>query len=192
MELMFKFKASALLIAGLIAAGFSAPAKANVVYDITFDNYGSTVEGTGTLTLNFPTLAADEGVNESLAGILVSIATSNLDGNGMFMITPTNLASGSQFQTGTLGQIYTLTAQESGSGASSVLFLDLYTSSWQLHNGNDEGATADQGSFTITGPFLAAATPLPATLPLFAGGLGFIGYLTKRRKRNAKQVLRTA
>jgi hypothetical protein len=34
-----------------------------------------------------------------------------------------------------------------------------------------------------------SATPLPATLPLFAGGLGFVGYLTKRRKQNAKQAL---
>ena len=147
----------------MIAAGFSAPASANVVYDITFDNYGSTVEGTGTLTLNFSTLAADYNVNESLASILVSINTSNLDGNGMFSITPTNLASGSQFQTGNAGQIYTFTAEQSGSGASTVLFLDLFTNSWQLHNGSDNGGTADQGSFTITGPFLAAATPLPAT-----------------------------
>jgi hypothetical protein len=28
-----------------------------------------------------------------------------------------------------------------------------------------------------------STTPLPATLPLFAGGLGFVGYLTRRRKR---------
>lgn len=27
------------------------------------------------------------------------------------------------------------------------------------------------------------ATPLPATLPLFAGGLGFVGYLARRRKQ---------
>ena len=38
----------------------------------------------------------------------------------------------------------------------------------------------------------AAATPLPATLPLFAGGLGFVGYLTKRRKQSAKQTLTAA
>ena len=37
-----------------------------------------------------------------------------------------------------------------------------------------------------------AATPLPATLPLFAGGLGFVGYLAKRRKQNAKQALAVA
>jgi hypothetical protein len=32
----------------------------------------------------------------------------------------------------------------------------------------------------------SSATPLPATLPLFAGGLGFVGYLTRRKKRNAQ------
>ena len=36
------------------------------------------------------------------------------------------------------------------------------------------------GTFTLlSGP---TATPLPATLPLFAGGLGFVGYLTRRKK----------
>ena len=87
-----------------------------MVYNITFDNFGSTVEGTGTLTLNFSTLAQDENLNGSLSGILVGISTSNLDGNGAFSITPLNLASGSQFQTGDAGQIFTLTAEEAGSG----------------------------------------------------------------------------
>jgi hypothetical protein len=31
-------------------------------------------------------------------------------------------------------------------------------------------------------------TPLPATLPLFAGGLGFVGYLSRRKKRKAQAV----
>lgn len=37
-----------------------------------------------------------------------------------------------------------------------------------------------------------SATPLPATLPLFAGGLGVVGYLTRRRKKNGAQSLVTA
>jgi hypothetical protein len=189
---MGRFGLCTCALAGLLAVAVSAPAKANVVYNITFDNFGSTVEGTGTLTLNFSTLAQDENLNESLSSILVSITTSNLDGHGSFSITPSNLASGSQFQTGNVGQIFTLTAEEAGSGASSVLFLDLFTNSWQLHNGNDNGATADQGSFTITGPSVVSATPLPTTLPLFAGGLGFVGYLTRRRKRTSKQALAAA
>jgi hypothetical protein len=39
---------------------------------------------------------------------------------------------------------------------------------------------------------LGYITPLPATLPLFAGGLGFVGYLTRRRKKNGKQAPATA
>lgn len=41
-------------------------------------------------------------------------------------------------------------------------------------------------SFDIT------TTPLPAALPLFAGGLGFVGYLTGRKKRKAGQALAAA
>ena len=37
-----------------------------------------------------------------------------------------------------------------------------------------------------------SVTPLPATLPLFAGGLGFVGYLANRRKKNATPALATA
>jgi hypothetical protein len=188
---MIKLRTAALLLAAVMALGLSAPAEANVVYDITFTNFGSTVEGTGTLTLNFSTLAAADSLNGSLAGILVGINTTNLDGQGTFSITPGDLASGSQFQTGSAGQIFTLTAEQSGSGASTVLFLDLFTNSWQLHNGNDNGATAAQGSFTISGPFLAA-TPVPAALPLFAGGLGLVAYFAGRRRQRAQHALADA
>lgn len=37
----------------------------------------------------------------------------------------------------------------------------------------------------------ASVTPLPAALPLFAGGLGFVGFLAKRRK-NSKRFLAAA
>ena len=40
--------------------------------------------------------------------------------------------------------------------------------------------------------FAIAQTPLPATLPLFAGGLGFVGYLTGRKKRKGGQAPATA
>jgi len=35
---------------------------------------------------------------------------------------------------------------------------------------------------------LASATPLPATLPLFAGGLGFVGFLARRKKRETSPL----
>lgn len=36
--------------------------------------------------------------------------------------------------------------------------------------------------------FSPTATPLPATLPLFAGGLGMVGFLTRRKNRNAQAL----
>jgi hypothetical protein len=62
-----------------------------------------------------------------------------------------------------------------------------------LLDDNDAGfapgnASSGAGSFGAT----VSATPLPATLPLFAGGLGFVGYLARRRKRGSKQALAVA
>jgi hypothetical protein len=44
----------------------------------------------------------------------------------------------------------------------------------------------EEANFDVT------PTPLPASLPLFGGGLGFVGYLAKRRKRSATLALATA
>jgi hypothetical protein len=38
---------------------------------------------------------------------------------------------------------------------------------------------------------ITAATPLPAALPLFAGGLGVLGFLARRRKKKASSSSRT-
>jgi hypothetical protein len=54
---------------------------------------------------------------------------------------------------------------------------------------NPEG---DTSNLLIEADFAPTATPLPATLPLFAGGLGFVGYLARRRKKNSNQPLASA
>jgi hypothetical protein len=47
----------------------------------------------------------------------------------------------------------------------------------------------DQGiGVTLVRTGDVGATPLPAALPLFAGGLGLIGLLARRRKKNAAAV----
>ena len=46
--------------------------------------------------------------------------------------------------------------------------------------------TGGQTGAVAANALVDASTPLPATLPLFAGGLGFLGFLSKRRK-SAKQ-----
>jgi len=183
---------------GALATGAAlfccAPANASVVYDLTFFDFSSHQEGTGTLTLNFSTLPQAFNYSNSLAPVLTSITTSDLNGHGTFTITPANLNSGSFLNTGAAGQVFSLTATQAGSGAQSVLFLDLFTNSWQLHNGQAFGCTADQGAFTISAPHLsqggnASATPLPAALPLFAGGLGAFGYPGWRRKRKVQAAV---
>jgi hypothetical protein len=179
---MFKHGTCALLVAGLVATGLSAPANASVVYSLTFDNYGTTVEGTGTLTLNLSTLASAYNLNTSSTSVFTSVSTSNIDGNGTFFISPTNL-SGFSIDTGNVGQIYSLTVTETeptiDQTSGDVLFLDLYTNTWQIHG--QYNSTIDQGDLLIAGPSLSS-TPLPGSLPLFASSLGFVGYLLSRRK----------
>jgi len=75
--------------------------------------------------------------------------------------------------------------------------LALFVASLQSASGGSDTPffVADVASTTgNTGSidFGRSQTPLPATLPLFAGGLGFVGYLSRRSKRKAFEGLATA
>jgi hypothetical protein len=61
----------------------------------------------------------------------------------------------------------------------------------ELGESQSQDNTSEANIFPGTNDVIGT-TPLPATLPLFAGGLGFVGYLTKRRKQNNKQALAVA
>ena len=54
---------------------------------------------------------------------------------------------------------------------------------------DDCGRDGVQETFTFNN---VATTPLPATLPLLAGGLGFVGFLARRRKGSAEHALAAA
>ncbi len=181
----------AIMLASMLAACVSGVAKADVIYTLNFKN-GSVSEGTGTLDLNLATLAAADGLNQSLHSILVSITTTSIDGHGGFTITPADMVTNSQtsadwIQTGDVGQIYTLSAEEVG--AAPILDVDLFTNTWQIHDGTN-GGTVDQGTLVVTGPTLAAAAvPGPvvgAGLPglMLAGG-GLLGWWRRKRKADA-------
>jgi hypothetical protein len=47
-------------------------------------------------------------------------------------------------------------------------------------NGNGDGDTTGPTALRVE---FAAATPLPAALPLFAGGLGILGLVAGRKRR---------
>lgn len=53
----------------------------------------------------------------------------------------------------------------------------------------DCGRDVEQETFTFN---KVSTTPLPATLPLFAGGLGFVGYWARRRRASVKQAVAAA
>jgi len=54
---------------------------------------------------------------------------------------------------------------------------------------DDCGRDGVQETFTFNN---VATTPLPATLPLLAGGLGFVGFLARRRKGSAEHAVAAA
>ncbi len=83
---------------------------------------------------------------------------------------PTNPFTGGQ--TNLLGSL-----DSNGSGVAALLLLDASPS-------RGGGGYVGGGAF-----FSATATPLPAGLPLFAGGLGVIGLLRWRRKRRASAAI---
>lgn len=68
-----------------------------------------------------------------------------------------------------------------------TLLGDTLTVSWA---GSQDWSGSQDATFNFTGP--VSATPLPATLPLFVGGLGVVGYLARRRKRNASRAVAAA
>jgi hypothetical protein len=194
---MFKQRCCALLLAGALAVAFatgpSAPANANVLYNLTFENSGGTVnEGTGVLTLNYATLAAVDSISANLSATnFVSVVTTTIDSQGAFSITPLNLSYGS-FSTSPTGTFYSLTVAETVpscdySGSCDILVLDLYTSTWQIHD--KYNSTLDSGALAVAGPFLPStsldSTPTPAALPLFATGIGILGMFVWIRKRKA-------
>ena len=178
---MRKLIGSALLVAAVAAFGFAAPAKADVIYTLAFDSSSNVLVGTGTLDLNVNSVSQAYNLNENLGNVLASITTTSLDGYSPFDITTANLASYSYISTGSIGQIYSLTAVETGPTNSIVL--DLYTNSFQIHGVNN--STVASGSFTATGPSLAAV-PEPLTLSIFGAGLA--GAVAMRRRKKAKKA----
>jgi hypothetical protein len=175
---MFSRFKSALTGAAFVLAGLSAPAHANVVYNFDFIPASGGGATSGQLVLNYSSVSQTVNQNVGLASILVSLTF--VENGTTLTITPGNLASGSQFKTGSDGKINTLMVEEHVTAPTPAL--EIFTSAWQVHNGLD-GGTLNQGNFTLEAPALAApAVPEPATWAMMILGFLGVGFMAYRRK----------
>jgi hypothetical protein len=134
----------------------------------TLEGYLSTfVPRIGTATPNNPigSLTAVDTGTTSFTVYLANLGTETLQGNSCIGMGAT------------CAEDLTINGTALPLGAFVVSYLDTGT-------GNVIG-TANSGDLFVN---QLAATPLPAALPLFAGGLGLFGWLTRRRKRSSSEV----
>jgi hypothetical protein len=175
------------LLIGSVFSFFLAPANATT-YDWTLSG---AVSGAGTITTNDALVSNAGSVGTDIIGITGAIdneTVSGLNGFGDNILYPSNLGSDGfgplKGLLDALGLSFSL-----GGSTTNIFFAGTAGYDFESFGNSDPNLSfARNESFTIE----AVATPLPATLPLFAGGLGVVGYLTRRRKRRSKQTLAVA
>ncbi|WP_198030111.1 PEP-CTERM sorting domain-containing protein [Bradyrhizobium sp. Tv2a-2] len=158
-----------------ICTGLAMPAKANVVYDLSFQGGGS-----GVLTLNFATVAAAENINyTSITPYFVSLTVTGLDGMD-FNILPSNLQNNGAIQTGPSGQFWTLTINEAV--PTSGDYLSIYTQSGEIYTTPYGHGIFNTTITSIDGPTLASAVPEPSTWAMMILGFVGLGFMAYGRK----------
>jgi hypothetical protein len=184
-------KAATLLISGFLTfAAAILPADATTVtYDWTLtapsaSSGGFVWTGSGTLTVTSITGSVTNGtVTDPITGLATPGTFDNLlfpigtTFTGPPVVTSGSYISASDLDTKGLG--FTI-------AAGTVDVFGAYApNSTDVTPGNNYEETGP-GGFGV-GTFALTATPLPAALPLFAGGLGMVALLAGRRKRKAKR-----
>jgi hypothetical protein len=177
---MTKIGVSALLCAGLMSASAATSAQANT-YQLTLtDPTNSQFSGTGTLIIT----GAPGATNTS-----DEFCLNNSCGGGTLTSLVVTLNNGDVFS-----------SSDSGASNPSATFDDGVLIALGLSDTNSAGGFQFQapqsGALTYEfhkfspnlqadGTIALATTPLPAALPLFAGGLGIVGFLARRKKQKA-------
>jgi len=154
---------------------------------------------TGTPPANLVGPVSFSGAASSTLGAFseTSNSTVTLFGPSYTTLSLTNGTFTDTFGDGTLFGTLTATGTANGTTSTSVISL-IFTGGTGAFAGDTGTETsnetltiatsADTGSFTGT----LTTTPLPAALPLFAGGLGALGLFGWRRKRKNAAALATA
>jgi hypothetical protein len=196
-------KGTALLIGSLLVlTATEAPSRAST---LTFDwtltgpspgSGGIPETGSGTLTVTTGT-GGDTvtAVTGTIGGNSVTLApTGTLNGNDNLVFPVGMTFVGPPVVTGTTSYVSVSNLDSHGiafitsAGSFDIFGFDAPNTTPAPNPANNNYAEEGAAGFGV-GTFALTPTPLPAALPLFAGGLGLVGLLSRRRKRN---VLRSA
>jgi hypothetical protein len=141
--------------------------------------------GGGNLTI-LETLG-NNGIHNNI-NIELGLSTDTLNGNNTLSLDISSVSI--PFQSGagpTTTGTYVLNNYDLAAG---TYVLDTYLGSCGAGQSCSDNDTSTDPTYAVG--FSPVATPLPATLPLFAGGLGLMGLLGRRRKRKAAVAIAAA
>lgn len=192
---MHRLKLSMALLAGSCAMALSSSANASTVtYDFDLGNSGG---ATAVLTLD--NITTTDGLMLTTTADFVSFVVTDINNGtnyGKFTLTPSNV-TGFTFKTDTAGSStpgkinsFNISVDDTdGNNGTTPFLIVLNDNEWQIREKDNDPVAGASGTLTLTsGPNLvvtgnSSATPLPSTWPLFVGGLGLFGFLTRRKKR---------
>jgi hypothetical protein len=201
-----KFPKAAILVIGALLplpAAILPASAATVTYDWTLTGPAASLGGfvwTGGGTVTVTTGSGGDTItgitgtvtNGTITDPITGLATSGTIDNLLFpdgttftgppVVTRGSYVSASDLDTNGLG--FTIAA-----GTIDV-FGGYQPNSTDVTPGNNYDETGP-GGFGV-GTFALTATPLPAALPLFAGGLGMLGLFGRRRKSNTSRAVTAA
>ncbi|MFY9892503.1 MAG: VPLPA-CTERM sorting domain-containing protein [Xanthobacteraceae bacterium] len=177
-----------LLSAAIVTLSFTA-ARADTVYDWTISGGTGGLSGSGTITLSSTATITSTGTGYAVDGLTGSLgsndfATSNVTGpwvsgqvdNLVYPSAPGGTLL-DDFGLGiVLANSYDLAVGEDNNNPGEY--------NVSCCGSNNPIYTYPDVIFALTSTTVST-TPLPATLPLFASGLGALGLLARRRKRKA-------
>jgi hypothetical protein len=177
-----------IVLAALVASasGLASPAKANVVYDITFTPNGGGTSEVGVLTLNYSSLSQLASLSPIPESAFVSFTVSGLFGKSFDLTTTADLTTFSA-NTNSNGDI---TNNLQLVNANQSPELDVTGGSYQIYGGANYQDYLGGGTLTYSAPTLGP-TPLPNSWTMFALGLSVMGALTYWRRRKSIHAFRT-
>jgi hypothetical protein len=187
----------------LVLAAFSIqPASAATFYSESCS--GGSTSLTCTFAANSGFLFIDSSAADlNLSGSITSATETFSGGSGAVTSSTVNITGSKNVDGfGTFNVTDDLTSGAGGNPTVSTITLTINGTTLALlanGDGNDVAAhicEISSGSACASTFFAlpngTMSTPLPAALPLFAGGLGLVGYLARRRKQSGKQALAAA